>query len=389
MNQSLLSLVATVAAEVAAVIVIRALPFSLWALVSRRVRLPEKVMALLLYASLVVLAQSRDRLFVGALITVVEGLLYFAAAAGILAYLTTRHYLRRAPRFGILLLCSAAFFAVPGLCFRGPAGTALLMAGWELTFASYSYAVEGGARTGSLRDALFFLLVNPVLCYPERGGWSHDTTTLRASWGRAAGGALLVAAGVTTLALVALPSMRAAGVDALGYGQFVASQGRSIVRTYFIHAGVAHLQLGLLAGAGYRAPNRYVRPWLASGPADFWRRWNAYVGSWFRRYVFLPLSLALARRLRLRAELRTSIAVLLTFAAAGLAHDVVWLISTGPLGAGVVAFCFQGVVVLGFEFARRSAAAAYAAKPVLGIVERVGFWHTLMVMAWLLKPASG
>jgi citrate synthase len=77
-------------------------------------------------------------------------------------------------------------------------------------------------------------------------------------------------------------------------------------------------------GIGHTLPERYARPILASGPADFWRRWNTYMGQWLMRYVFSPLSLRLGASVRSRrARAATAgVGVLAAFGACGLMHDV-------------------------------------------------------------------
>jgi alginate O-acetyltransferase complex protein AlgI len=82
---------------------------------------------------------------------------------------------------------------------------------------------------------------------------------------------------------------------------------------------------------GFDLIRNFDHPYLASGPSDFWRRWNISLTTWFRDYVFLPLSYALSRRidgvrwLGLRdAFWIYAGATLATFLLSGLWHGASW-----------------------------------------------------------------
>jgi alginate O-acetyltransferase complex protein AlgI len=40
---------------------------------------------------------------------------------------------------------------------------------------------------------------------------------------------------------------------------------------------------------GFRFIQNFIHPYAACGIADFYRRWHATLGSWFRDYVYIPL----------------------------------------------------------------------------------------------------
>jgi D-alanyl-lipoteichoic acid acyltransferase DltB (MBOAT superfamily) len=82
---------------------------------------------------------------------------------------------------------------------------------------------------------------------------------------------------------------------------------------------------------GIELVRNFDHPYLATGPTDFWRRWNISLTTWFRDYVFFPLSFALSRRVRaerwlgLRADIRIyAVATLATFLLSGLWHGASW-----------------------------------------------------------------
>jgi hypothetical protein len=47
--------------------------------------------------------------------------------------------------------------------------------------------------------------------------------------------------------------------------------------------------IGLGAFCGRTVAENFYAPWVASDPADFWRRWHVTFGRWLRDYVYIPL----------------------------------------------------------------------------------------------------
>ena len=67
---------------------------------------------------------------------------------------------------------------------------------------------------------------------------------------------------------------------------------------------------------GLDLPPNFNLPYLATSPADFWRRWHISLSTWLRDYVYLPLGVRFRRRRYLNI-VRTRIV-------AGLWHGVSW-----------------------------------------------------------------
>jgi D-alanyl-lipoteichoic acid acyltransferase DltB (MBOAT superfamily) len=68
---------------------------------------------------------------------------------------------------------------------------------------------------------------------------------------------------------------------------------------------------------GLDLPPNFDLPYLATSPADFWRRWHISLSTWLRDYVHLPLGVRFRRR-------RTA-TIVATWIVAGLWHGVSWL----------------------------------------------------------------
>ena len=69
---------------------------------------------------------------------------------------------------------------------------------------------------------------------------------------------------------------------------------------------------------GFELTENFDHPYLARTPADFWRRWNISLSSWFRDYVYIPLGGSRATGWLWARN------VLVTFLLSGLWHGASW-----------------------------------------------------------------
>jgi alginate O-acetyltransferase complex protein AlgI len=58
---------------------------------------------------------------------------------------------------------------------------------------------------------------------------------------------------------------------------------------YFTFAGYTHLIIGLGILVGFKLPENFNNPYMASSIGDFWRRWHMSLSYWIRDYVYIPL----------------------------------------------------------------------------------------------------
>ena len=58
---------------------------------------------------------------------------------------------------------------------------------------------------------------------------------------------------------------------------------------YFVFAGYSHLIIGLGLLLGFKLPDNFNYPYLATSISDFWRKWHMSLSFWIRDYVYLPL----------------------------------------------------------------------------------------------------
>ncbi len=103
------------------------------------------------------------------------------------------------------------------------------------------------------------------------------------------------------------------------------------IQIYADFSAYTDIARGTAKWLGFELISNFDHPYLATGPTDFWRRWNISLTTWFRDYVFFPMSFALSRRIEdgkwlgLRADLRVyAAATILTFLLSGLWHGASW-----------------------------------------------------------------
>jgi alginate O-acetyltransferase complex protein AlgI len=103
------------------------------------------------------------------------------------------------------------------------------------------------------------------------------------------------------------------------------------IQIYADFSAYTDIARGTARWLGFDLVRNFDHPYLASGPTDFWRRWNISLTTWFRDYVFLPLSFALSRRIDrdrwfgVRADVWIyAVATMATFLLSGLWHGASW-----------------------------------------------------------------
>lgn len=84
--------------------------------------------------------------------------------------------------------------------------------------------------------------------------------------------------------------------------------------------GYSLIATGAARLLGVRLVDNFRTPYLAASVADYWHRWHISLTSWFRDYLFTPLSLGL----RILRRTGIVIAILCTYLVSGLWHGASW-----------------------------------------------------------------
>jgi alginate O-acetyltransferase complex protein AlgI len=90
------------------------------------------------------------------------------------------------------------------------------------------------------------------------------------------------------------------------------------IQIYADFSAYTDIARGVAKWYGFDLIKNFARPYLATGPADFWHRWNISLSTWFRDYVYIPLG---GSR---RGPWRVSANLMITFVVSGLWHGASW-----------------------------------------------------------------
>jgi len=103
------------------------------------------------------------------------------------------------------------------------------------------------------------------------------------------------------------------------------------IQIYADFSAYADIARGVARWFGFDLIRNFEHPYLATGPSDFWRRWNISLSTWFRDYVFLPIAYRISDRItsdRVLGLDATTWAyvggMMVTMLTAGLWHGASW-----------------------------------------------------------------
>lgn len=99
-----------------------------------------------------------------------------------------------------------------------------------------------------------------------------------------------------------------AWIGALGY----------TFQIYFDFSGYSDMAIGLGLMLGFRFPENFNLPYLATSIREFWRRWHMSLSNWFRDYLYIPLG---GNR---KGGGRTVLNLWIVFLLTGLWHGASW-----------------------------------------------------------------
>ncbi len=369
-----------------ALAVFRLFPFFVYVLTCNYISALIKLLYGSIFLFLAVFAYA-DRLI--EVYTVLGGYGYYAFVCLGVFLFSRRTSQIMATRAAVFIGCAVLFLVVPAAVVRNIPVSIILIIGWDLMLSSYSYCVDTQKlhTRPSLRDCLFFLLVNPTLVYAERGQPINGPkfgfrALLRIALGLMAFFFVYAILDPSFNNFVSFTKTRH-GSSYAG-GLFFIFVTLTVVKTYILHSGLASFQIGLMRQIGYKIPERYHYPFLATDPLDFWRRWNIYVAAWIRRYIFFPLAVnKIWRRNLLNPALGKSLSVIAAFVFVGLLHDGLQYLSALRFSSIFTqGFVISGFLVLVWVGAGQLLLVKKIRKTKWGkistrLFSRIAFWATL------------
>ncbi|MEO8608394.1 MAG: MBOAT family O-acyltransferase [Chloroflexota bacterium] len=103
------------------------------------------------------------------------------------------------------------------------------------------------------------------------------------------------------------------------------SVGMYALQLYFDFSSYTDIVLGVGILFGVTLPPNFNNPYLATSPSDFWQRWHISLSTWFRFYLFFPLSRTLIKRWgTIQSALAQYAANFVTMVLIGLWHGAGW-----------------------------------------------------------------
>ncbi len=90
------------------------------------------------------------------------------------------------------------------------------------------------------------------------------------------------------------------------------------VQIYADFSGYTDIARGTARLLGIELMRNFNHPYLATSPADFWRRWHISLSSWLRDFIYIPLGGSRC------GAARVALNLILTFGISGLWHGASW-----------------------------------------------------------------
>jgi alginate O-acetyltransferase complex protein AlgI len=148
------------------------------------------------------------------------------------------------------------------------------------------------------------------------------------------------------------------------------------IQIYADFSAYTDIARGTSRWLGFELTENFDHPYLARTPADFWRRWNISLSSWFRDYVYIPLGGSKA------GDVKWARNVLLTFLLSGLWHGASWNYVLWGAYHGVLLVVTRARRIL--KPAAPVAAAPRSPASALITASQIAGMFALTMIGWLL-----
>jgi len=90
------------------------------------------------------------------------------------------------------------------------------------------------------------------------------------------------------------------------------------IQIYCDFSGYSDIAIGAALIMGFKIPINFNKPYFATSPADFWRRWHISLSSWLRDYLYIPLGG------NKKSNFRTYFNLITVMFLGGLWHGAAW-----------------------------------------------------------------
>jgi len=90
------------------------------------------------------------------------------------------------------------------------------------------------------------------------------------------------------------------------------------IQIYCDFSGYSDIALGAAHIIGFKIPINFNKPYFATSPSDFWRRWHISLSTWLRDYLYIPLGG------NKKSKPRTYLNLMIVMFLGGLWHGASW-----------------------------------------------------------------
>jgi len=90
------------------------------------------------------------------------------------------------------------------------------------------------------------------------------------------------------------------------------------IKIYCDFSGYSDIAIGAAAIMGFKLPINFNKPYFATSPSDFWKRWHISLSSWLRDYLYIPLGG------NKKSHTRTYLNLVVVMFLGGLWHGASW-----------------------------------------------------------------
>lgn len=120
------------------------------------------------------------------------------------------------------------------------------------------------------------------------------------------------------------------------------------IQIYADFSGYSHIAIGTANLLGFRLMRNFNYPYFSRDISDFWKRWHISLTTWFRDYIFLPVTFGVSWRIRKEKVLNIRkdvfiyiVAILVTWLLTGLWHGANYTFLVWGLLHGLLLILYQ------------------------------------------------
>lgn len=124
------------------------------------------------------------------------------------------------------------------------------------------------------------------------------------------------------------------------------------IQLYADFTGGIDITIGIAQTLGVDLKENFIRPFFSKNIAEYWRRWHISMGTWFRDYVFYPVSISspqkkltmwIKEHMGMGAAKRVAVyfSTILTWLATGIWHGAGWHFIVWGLTNGIIILISQ------------------------------------------------